>query len=197
MDETKGTGIQKPASQNAALLWRLFATFLRIGAFTIGGGYAMVPLIEKDIVERHQWLTGEEFIDLLALAQSAPGVLAVNTAINVGYRIGGLAGAASALLGAVLPSFIVILLVASVLLRFQENQYVLSFMRGTRPAVVALLMVSAYTIGKKAVTGSRGVVLAVAAILAVLVLRIHPIAVIVLSGILGPYIFPRRGHTSG
>ncbi|MHB1125871.1 MAG: chromate transporter [Bacillota bacterium] len=197
MNESRESGFPKPADRSKALLWQLFLSFLRIGAFTIGGGYAMVPLIEQDIVERHEWLTGEEFVDMLALAQSAPGVLAVNTAIIVGYRIAGVAGSASALLGAVLPSLVVIILVASVLLRFQENRYVLAFMKGTRPAVVALLVLAAYTIGKKAVSGFRGAALGVAAILAVLVLRIHPIAVIVLAGLLGPVIFHRNGTSSG
>ena len=96
----------------------LFTTFFRIGAFTIGGGYAMIPLIEADVVEKHRWLDKEMFMDLVAVAQTCPGVFAVNISIFVGKKVGGFAGALMSTLGTVLPSLIVILLIATCLTQF-------------------------------------------------------------------------------
>ena len=94
------------------MLWSLFISFLKIGAFTFGGGYAMVPLIEMEVIDKKGWVAREDFLDLLTLAQSAPGPIALNTAVFVGYRICGLRGALSALAGIVFPAFSIILLVA-------------------------------------------------------------------------------------
>ena len=94
------------------MLWSLFISFLKIGAFTFGGGYAMVPLIEREVIDNRGWVQREDFLDLLTIAQSAPGPIALNTAVFVGYRIAGIWGALSSLLGIVIPSFTIILLVA-------------------------------------------------------------------------------------
>ena len=94
------------------MLWRLFITFVRIGGFTFGGGYAMLSLIQHDVVEKNHWMTDEEFIDLFAVSQSLPGVFAVNMSIFIGYRLKGYLGAVTCAIGATLPSFIIILLLA-------------------------------------------------------------------------------------
>lgn len=118
----------------------LFLIFLRIGAFTLGGGYAMLGMVEKTIVEDRKWLGEEEFSDMIAIVQSIPGVFAVNTALYVGYRLKGKRGAASAALGAVLPSFLIILLIASYFVEIKDNDVVLRVFKGIRPCVVALIL---------------------------------------------------------
>ncbi len=121
------------------MYWKLFGIFTKIGAFTIGGGPAMFPIIEREIVTKRHWLDDDEFLDILSIAQSAPGVIAVNLAIFVGYRLGGVKGSIVAALGSILPSFIIILLVAAVFTTFQENETVQAIFKGIRPAVVALI----------------------------------------------------------
>lgn len=118
----------------------IFASFFRIGLFTFGGGYAMIPLIEREMIDRRAWIERREFLDLLTLAQSVPGPIAVNTAVFVGYRMRGLPGALAALLGTVLPSFAIILLIALFFANIRENPVVDAAFRGMRPAVVALIV---------------------------------------------------------
>ncbi|MBQ6868830.1 MAG: chromate transporter [Alistipes sp.] len=122
------------------MLWQLFISFLKIGAFTFGGGYAMVPLIEREVIDKKGWVRREDFLDLLTLAQSAPGPIALNTAVFVGYRISGLKGALSALMGIVLPSFTIILLVALFFADIRDNVVVDAAFKAMRPAVVALIV---------------------------------------------------------
>ena len=121
--------------------WDSFKTFFRIGGFTIGGGYAMIPLIESEVVEKHKWLNKEEFLDIIAIAQSCPGVFAINMSVFIGYKKRRLAGAICSALGTALPSFIIILLIAMFLGGFRDNSYVEAAFKGLRPAVVALIAV--------------------------------------------------------
>ncbi|MDE6445244.1 MAG: chromate transporter [Alistipes sp.] len=121
-------------------LHTIFVSFFKIGAFTFGGGYAMIPLIEREVIDRHAWVERREFLDLLTLAQSVPGPIAVNTAVFVGYRMRGLRGAAAALLGTVLPSFAIILLIALFFAGIRQNPVVDAAFKGMRPAVVALII---------------------------------------------------------
>ena len=115
-----------------------FSIFFKIGLFTIGGGYAMVPLIQNEVVDRKKWISKEDFIDLLAIAQSAPGVFAVNIAIFIGYKLRKKKGAVVMTLGTVLPSFLIILAIAIFFQQFKEFEIVEKIFKGIRPAVVAL-----------------------------------------------------------
>lgn len=117
----------------------LFFTFCKIGAFTLGGGYAMIPLIQQEVVDSQHWLEEEEFLNMIALAQAAPGVIAVNSAIFIGYRLAGWKGLIMSVLGAVLPSFVIILLIAMAFRNIREIPEVEAVMKGVRPAVVGLL----------------------------------------------------------
>ncbi len=122
------------------MLTRLFLSFLKIGAFTFGGGYAMIPLIEREVIERKGWVDRSEFLDLLTLAQSAPGPISLNTAVFVGYKVRGYPGAIASILGVVLPSFIILLLIALFFQEIRHNPWVEAAFRGMRPAVVALIV---------------------------------------------------------
>lgn len=125
----------------------LFLTFLKIGAFTFGGGYAMIPLIQREVVEKKRWISEEDILDIVAIAESTPGPIAINSATFVGYRAGGFFGAFLATLGVVLPSFLIILAISCVLRQFQELKPVQYAFQGIRAGVLALIiraMVSMY-----------------------------------------------------
>mgnify|MGYP001725449366 CR=1 FL=1 len=124
----------------------IFVSFLKIGMFTFGGGYAMLPLIERELITKRKWIEQKEFLDLLTLAQSVPGPIAVNTAVFVGYKVRGLRGAAAALLGTVTPSFVIILVIAIFFAGIRQNPVVDAAFKGMRPAVVALIASAALTI---------------------------------------------------
>lgn len=128
----------------------LFVTFAKIGGFTLGGGYAMVPVMEKEIVEKKQWLTREEFMDILVVAQSTPGLFAIDMASHIGYKFKGVWGGIIGALGVAVPSIVAILLIAVFFQAFKSNPYVEKFFMGVRPAVVALILAPCFTMAKSA-----------------------------------------------
>ncbi len=132
------------------MLIRLFLTFFKIGAFTLGGGYAMLEMVERDVVTRRQWLDKTTFWDLITVVQSLPGVFAVNTALYVGYKLRGRFGAVVATLGAVLPSMIIILMIAIFFTDYKDNPVVQRVFCGIRPCVVALILSPAIKMMKQA-----------------------------------------------
>lgn len=129
-------------------LWQIFAVFAKIGAFTIGGGYAMIPIIEREM-NRRKWIPEEDLPDIVALSQSAPGVMAVNISIFAGYRMRGIKGSIAATLGSVLPSFLIILLIAMVFSSFKDNPVVIRIFKGIRPVVIALIAVPMINMARK------------------------------------------------
>lgn len=133
-------------------LWRLFATFFKIGAFTFGGGWAMISIIEREIVDRYHWIERNSFLDLLAIAQSMPGILAVNIATSVGDKLRGTKGSIIASLGTILPSFLIILAIAIFLTPdlIKNNRVIAAIFMGIRPAVVALIIAPVITSAKAA-----------------------------------------------
>ena len=147
------------------MLFKLFTTFFKIGLFCFGGGFAMIPLIQREVIERHRWIDEKDFLDMLVLAQSTPGPVAVNTSVFVGYKMAGVAGAIAATLGTVLPSFIVILLLALFFAEVRENRYVDAAFRAMRPAVVALIVAPIMGLVK----GMKWYLVAVAAAVAIAV----------------------------
>ncbi|MCM1034325.1 MAG: chromate transporter [Paludibacter sp.] len=164
---------------------QLFWTFLKIGAFTLGGGYAMIPLVQREVVDRQHWIEEEEFLNMLALAQSAPGVMAVNTAIFIGYKIRGWKGVIVTTLGSILPSFVIILLIATVFMRFKEYPAVEAIFRGIRPAVVALIAAPLYKMAKTAKITWLTAIIPVAAALLIRFLHLSPIWVILITIVAG------------
>lgn len=133
--------------ENKTPLWQLFLIFTKMGAFTIGGGYAMIPLIEQELTSRGL-ISKEDLDDVIVLAQSAPGLLAVNMAIYTGYKLGGLKGSVVCAVGAVLPSFVIILLIAMMFTSFKDNPVVARIFQGVRPVAVALILVPAVNMAK-------------------------------------------------
>ena len=137
------------------MFFQLFWTYLKIGTFTLGGGYAMLPLIQREVVDRKGWIDEEEFLNMIALAQAAPGLIAVNSAIFIGWRIGGWRGVAGAVLGAVLPSFLIILAIAMVFRDWKEVPAVEAAFKGIRPAVVALIAAPLFKLAKSAMKSTE------------------------------------------
>ena len=129
-------------------LWHIFLVFAKIGAFTIGGGYAMIPIIQ-DEMSRKKWIPEDELPDIVALSQSAPGVMAVNISIFAGYRLRGIKGSIAATLGSIMPSFLIILMIAMVFSAFKDNPVVERIFKGIRPAVIALIAVPMIKMAKK------------------------------------------------
>ncbi len=166
-------------------LFKLFTTFFRIGLFTFGGGYAMIPLIESDVVERNRWIPKSDFVDLLAVAQSAPGVFAVNMAVFIGYRLRGVAGALAAAFGCVLPSVIIILLIALFFRQFRHIEVVNNVFKGLRQAVVALIAVPVFNVAKSAKVGWTMAWIPVLSAMLIVAFGVSPIYVIIAAGIAG------------
>lgn len=131
----------------------LFSAFFKIGLFTFGGGYAMLPMIQREITEKQKWATEEEVLDCYAIGQSTPGIIAINTATFIGYRTGGIPGALAATLGMVMPSLIIITALSALILKYRDNIYVEKALLGIQGAVVALIAVSIIKMAKKAFSG--------------------------------------------
>ncbi len=127
----------------------LLGVFLKIGAFTFGGGYAMIPLIEREVVENRRWITSQDMLDIIAIAESTPGPIAINTATFVGYKVAGVFGAMCATLGVVLPSFVIISLISLVLAQFRELRAVQFAFNGIRAGVLALIIKALWSMYKK------------------------------------------------
>lgn len=163
----------------------LFITFFKIGCFTIGGGYAMIPLIEEQVVTRKQWVSQEELTDLIAVAQSCPGIFAVNLSIFIGYKMYRTPGALVCTLGTALPSFIIILLIALFFQRFREYAIVNSIFRGIRPAVVALIAAPVFRMAQTAQITLSTLWIPAMCALAIWLLGVSPVYVILLAGIGG------------
>lgn len=130
-------------------LWEIFITFFKIGAFTFGGGFAMIPLIQNEAVEKNKWITDDDILEIVAIAESTPGPVAINAATFVGYRVCGVVGSVAATLGVVLPSFVIILLLSFVLRQFQQLKAVQYAFYGIRAGVLALLLKALWTMYKK------------------------------------------------
>ena len=162
-----------------------FYTFFKIGLFTIGGGYAMVPLIEEEVVNKKKWLIQEDFIDLLAVSQSVPGVFAVNISIFIGYKLKKFPGALALALGAILPSFLIILGIALFFQRFKEYEAVENIFKGIRPAVVALIAAPTFTLAKSAKINKYNVWIPIISALLIWLMGVSPVYIIAIAGIGG------------
>lgn len=165
-----------------------FRIFFKIGLFTLGGGYAMIPVIEDEIVDRRKWMNHKDFVDLLAVAQTCPGALAVNISVFVGYKLRKLPGAICTTLGVALPSFLIILLVAMFFHKFQDNEIVKSLFNGIRPAVVALIAAPVFSLARAAHIGWTNFWIPIICALLIYLLGVNPVYVLVAAGTCG-YLF--------
>lgn len=171
-----------------ARLHQLFWSFFKIGTFTIGGGYAMIPLMERELVERWHWLEQEEFLDILAVSQALPGVFAVNMATSVGYKLRGFWGAFFSIIGNILMPIIIILGFATSFHFLRDNPIFEAIFKGIRPAVVALIAAPVFKMAKSAKISWRNAWIPVAAVILIYLLGISPIW-IVLTSLLGGLIY--------
>ncbi len=164
---------------------KLFGIFFKIGIGTIGGGYAMVPMMEHELVERQGWLTKEEFLDILAVSQTAPGVFAVNMSSHIGHKLGGLTSAICATLGTILPSFVIILGIAMFFEAFKEQPLVEYAFRAIRPVVVALIAAPVFTMARSARLSRHNFWVPIVAAILIALLGVSPFYVILGAGLLG------------
>ena len=167
------------------IYWDSFKTFFKIGIFTLGGGYAMIPLIEEEVVNKKQWVSKEEMLDLIAIAQSCPGVFAINIATFIGYKLRKTKGAIATTVGTALPSFLIILAIAIFFSQFKENKVVAAIFRGIRPAVVALIAVPTFRLGQRANLNKFTIWIPVVCALAIWALGVSPIYIIIIAGLAG------------
>lgn len=163
----------------------LFRTFFKIGGFTLGGGAAMVPMMEREIVDKHHWLTKEEFLDIYAVSQVTPGIFAVDMASHIGYKCGGIRSGIWASLGVVLPSIIIILAIAIVFSQFKDNRWVEAFFKGVRPAVVALLAVPIFSMARSARITWANCWIPIASTLLIWLCGVSPVWIILASVLAG------------
>lgn len=163
----------------------LFWTFAKIGSITFGGGYAMLPIIQREIVEKKKWATETEVMDYYAVGQCTPGIIAVNTATFIGYRLKGIAGGIFATLGVIFPSLVIIMLIAAFLKNFAEFSVVQHAFGGIRVAVVALIISSVIKLWKSSVKNYVGIIIAVMAFILGAVLQLSPIYVVIGAAIVG------------
>lgn len=175
----------------------MFCTFARIGMFTLGGGYAMISMIESEVVDKKKWISHEEFLDLIAVAQSCPGVFAINISTFLGYRKNGIPGALCCALGTALPSFVIILLIAMFFHNFQNVSWVASIFAGIRPAVVALIAVPTWNMACRAKINYMNCWIPVVSALLIWLMGVNPIYILLLAGVAGyvygQYIKPTEG----
>lgn len=167
------------------LYLKLFISFFKIGAFTFGGGWAMIPLIEREVVDKQNWIKREDFVDALAIAQSLPGVLAVNISILIGNKLRGLKGCLTATLGTILPSFLIILAIAIWFVQTYDNPVVERIFKGIRPAVVALIVSPVFSTAKTARINIKTVIIPIIVALSIWLGEVSPIWFVLLGAIGG------------
>lgn len=173
----------KPSSTEVPL-WKIFTVFAKIGAFTIGGGYAMIPLIQAEM-SRRGWISDDELPDIVALSQSAPGVMAVNISIFAGHKLRGFKGSVAATLGSITPSFLMILAIAMFFTAFKDNPWVERAFKGIRPVVISLIAVPMVSMAKKSCTSWWKWLLAIVSLVLVAFLNVSPIYIIVCVLVIG------------
>ena len=167
------------------LYWDSFKTFFKIGIFTLGGGYAMIPLIEEEVVNKKQWVSKDEMLDLIAIAQSCPGVFAINIATFIGYKLNKTRGAIATTIGTALPSFLIILAIAMFFSAFRDNPWVERAFKGIRPVVIALIAVPMLNMARKSCTTWWKWLLALLSLVLVAFLNVSPIYILIVVLVLG------------
>lgn len=166
-------------------LWKLFSTFFKIGGLTFGGGYAMLPLLTEEVVNKHKWASEEELLDMYAIGQVTPGIIAVNTATMVGYRKRGVLGGIIATLGEISPSILIITTLATILLRFKDNIYLQQAFGGIRIAVCATVTVAIIKLMKKSLVDLPTILLYLLVVASALIFSLSPIIIVIIAILFG------------
>lgn len=172
-----------------------FKSFFQIGLFTLGGGYAMIPVIETKVVDELRWIDRQQFLDIVAVSQSCPGVLAVNMSTFIGYKMRGTRGALCTTLATALPSFLIILCIAMFFRQFQDNAVVESIFRGIRPAVVALIAAPTFSMARRARVSLVNCWIPIASALLIYLLHVNPVFIIIAAAA-GGYLYGALLKTS-
>ena len=167
------------------IIIKIFLSFLKIGAFSFGGGYAMLPLIQREIVNNHNWITYREFIDIIGISQMTPGPIAINSATFVGFKVSGILGSIYATLGVVSFSFILVSIANHYIVKFKESYIMKAALAGMRPALIGLIISVFLSLGKESYTDIKSVVIGFIILELLFTNKLHPILVIIISGLLG------------
>lgn len=167
------------------MLLKFFMTCNKIGAFTLGGGYAMIPIMEREFVDKNQWMDRQEFMDIMVVAQTTPGIFAVDMASHIGYKLRGVWGGIVGAVGIALPSIIAIMIIAMFFHNIKDNPWVEKFFRGVRPAVVALIAAPCFKMAKTAGITWRTVWIPIACCLLISLANVSPIYLIIIAGVAG------------
>jgi chromate transporter len=170
-------------------LIKIFWIFFKIGSFTFGGGMAMLPLIQKEVVDNQKWINDEEILDIFAISQSVPGVIAINSSMFVGNRVMGFSGAIAASLGVILPAFFSIIIIVIALMKFKNNIYIEKVFSGIKAASAALILLSAISLGKSVLKSKSSYVIAAASFLIIVILNVSAAWAIILGGVSGYVIY--------
>lgn len=171
------------------VLINLFTTFFKIGLFSFGGGYAMLPMIQREVVDVNGWLTSESFLNIIGISQATPGPIAINTATYVGYKTSGVVGSMFATLGVIMPSVIIVYIIARLFMRFKDGIYVQSVLKFIRLGAIGLIAAAALSLMGDVFVNIQSIVIFAAAFFASYKLKMDPILMIVLAGFIGFIIF--------
>lgn len=167
------------------ILIKLFIAFLKIGTFSFGGGYAMIPFIQKEIVENNGWITRSDFIDIIGISQMTPGPVAINSATYVGYKVNGLLGSIFATIGVVTTSFILVIIANRTLEKFKESKAIKAALAGMRPVLIALILKATIDLAKESYLDLKSIIIATIIGIVLFKKKINPILSIVVAGVLG------------
>lgn len=178
------------------IIVQIFLTFFKIGPTTFGGGYAMIPMIEREVVAKKKWVKHQDITDVFAIAESIPGAIAINSATFIGYQIAGRKGAIAALSGILLPTFMIIILLSIGFLYVKDNPRVDAAFQGIRPAIVALITYAGYKIGQTAIYDKTTLVTMILTVCVLLFLQVHPV-LIILVGMLAGYMLVKVKQSLG
>lgn len=175
---------------------QLFITFMRIGGFTIGGGMAMVPMMQDEIINKKKWLSKEEFMDIMAVSQATPGLFAIDMASHIGYKLAGVKGGICAALGNIVPSLVIILAIAVSFTQFKDNKWVEAVFMGLRPAVVALIAIPVFGMAKAAKLNKHNIWIPIVSTLLIWLIGVSPIWIITFAGV-GGYLYGKHLEKKG
>ena len=167
------------------ILLKLLFTFFKIGLFSFGGGYAMIPFMQREIIEKHQWLSSSEFVDIIGISQMTPGPVSVNSATFVGYKVCGVVGSIFATLGITVISFILVSIASKAIDKFKESKYLKAALLGMRPVLIALIINAFISLAKDAYVDVKSIIVTLIVGGCLFSKKIHPIVIIVLAGLLG------------